>query len=61
MDEKEDRIRRAAQELSEALTDHGGEFYVTAYDFDLTQIQDFSRRHGYTVTVKLCAERVLAP
>ena len=61
MSETDERIRKAAAELSAALTEGGRDYYVSATSIEVTSLESTHREFAYTVQVEETSRRVVAP
>lgn len=57
----DERIKKAAAELSAALSEGGEDYTVTVYKEEVTQIQDRQRRYRHSVSVAVVREDRIAP
>ena len=61
MSEKDERIRKAAAELSAALTEGGKDYWVSTDTIEVTRIESAHREFAYTVKVEETSRRMVAP
>ncbi len=61
MNQTDERIRAAAEELSAALTAGGKDYWVTAHDTDVTKIESEVRQRVWTIHVAENSQRDIAP
>lgn len=62
MNEKDEKIRQAAQALAQALTEGGKQYSIYAHAIDVTCIESEGRQFAYNVEVEeLSSPRRIAP
>jgi len=61
MDEKDERIKKAAAELGAALTAGGKEYWVSASAIEVTTMRSTYREFVWKVSVDETATRQIAP
>lgn len=57
----DERIKKAAAELSAALSEGGKDYWVQADSIEVTRLESASREFVYTVRVTEQASRLIAP